>query len=49
MLPLHGHHWVALLLVCYLLGTVAAAVVRLPGVAWSKLELSRGRLIPSYV
>ena len=35
MLLLRGHHWVALLLICLVLDTVAA--VRLPGVAWSKL------------
>ena len=37
MLPLRGHHWVALLLICYFLDTVTA--VQLPGVAWSKLEI----------
>ena len=40
MLPLRGHHWVTLLWICLVLDTVAA--VRLPGVAWSKLELWEG-------
>ena len=40
LLPLRGHHWVALLWICLVLDTVAA--VRLPGVAWSKLEVWGG-------
>ena len=40
MLPLRGYHWVALLWICFVLDTVAA--VRLPGVAWSKLEVWEG-------
>ena len=40
LLPLRGHHWVALLWICFVLDTVA--VVRLPGVAWSKLGVWEG-------
>ena len=40
MLPLRSYHWVCLLLICLVLDTVAA--VRLPGGAWSKLEVWEG-------